>query len=215
MKKSDLDKIQINNLSPELIDEWIGKFNNNNSIEDCAVKKAFDTLKGNKEIPEVMVKVTMVNQFYHTRILDKNIQAVAEYICGIEGLDELINAGDISAVKEIAHTPDGMNNLYSFASKYCSFSKDDSYPIVDGISRGVLYVIGRNDEYIVLQSLKGYKHLVKCDIEYGEYKEIVDELIKLIFEKYQKKYSYKDIDKFLWKYGKESIKTGKEIKFDS
>ena len=217
MTKAELDKLSVD-ISAGLIEEYIEKFETENGCDDAAVKAIFKVFPANSDISQVMAKVTMVNHFYHTRIVDKNIQAVANHICKIPGLDEMLNAGKTEAVGLIAKTPEGINKVYSFASKYCSFSKASSYPIMDGISRGVIYVIGKSKGFESLQELEGYSQLAKYKMDYTEYKKLVDELIRLIPMESLKDDdgTYKKIDMFLWKYGKTARIDidGREIKFD-
>ena len=62
---------------------------------------------------------------------------MATYICNITDFDERVKNGDPTLVNELAKT-NGNINLFSFASKYCTYHnvavyKNDDYSIYDGI----------------------------------------------------------------------------------
>ena len=108
--------------------------------------------KENKNLDIILMKVTMLNSFYSTMIKNKDLVAVARYIECL-GIDErLAQYGDkpnIELVYELAYgirdyvIKKDINNIYSFASKYCAWHEPNLYPIVDSYTKGVLYKINK------------------------------------------------------------------------
>ena len=77
---------------------------------------------------------------------------------------------------------------YSFATKYCNFHNPKKYPIADSFSKGVLYNYFER------------KHKQALFNDYGEFCKIYKRFKCSFIESF----SVKEIDKFLWMFGKEN-----------
>lgn len=92
---------------------------------------------------------------------------------------------------------------YSFATKYCSFcASNDQYPIVDSYSRDVLYYL---KQFLFEKGFPFHLSRIKrYDLEdYSKYCEIYQDLKKYIMLSGEVNVlPNKEVDKFLWHYGK-------------
>jgi hypothetical protein len=108
--------------------------------------------KDNTDLEKIITKVVLLNTFYSTRIDSNMLIPIARQIMATRIDDKLINystdsepVANCDLVNAIAYcrTPinnwgDGIDNRYSFASKYCSWHQPDLYPIVDSYAKGLL-----------------------------------------------------------------------------
>lgn len=143
----------------------------------------------NTDIRHVIIKCSALNDFYSTNIF--KVYPVAANIISIKDFDARLVTGDDALVHEIALV-DGRRN-YSFASKYCSHHQPSLYPIFDSYVKDVLVELRkRNPEHF---------HFRKAtDLEnYSVFRSAIDD-VRIAFN--LKKYSYKDIDRYLWQLGK-------------
>jgi hypothetical protein len=82
-------------------------------------------------------------------------------------------------------------NVFSFASKYCSWHDQQNYPLYDGFVEQLLLAYRAKDKFARFRN---------SDLRrYTNYKRIVDG-----FRGHYTlgKFSFKELDKFLWLYGK-------------
>lgn len=146
---------------------------------------------GNNQLEQILLKVSALNDFYSTNIFDT--YTVAKHIlkCNI---DKDLSAGNEALVNKIAPvTINGKTrNFYSFASKYCSHHKPESYPIYDSYVDKMLMHFKKKDKYdtFVKPNLKEYQRFIE------------------IIKNFQKHYSLgsftlREIDIYLWLAGKE------------
>ncbi len=89
----------------------------------------------------------------------------------------------------------GSNNKkrrnYSFASKYCHWHQPDKYPIYDNLVENMLWAYHKHFNFGTFR---------RDDLQYYcQYKEIMDDFKK---DYGLTRFSYREIDKFLWKYAK-------------
>ena len=150
----------------------------------------FELAPENKDIADILLKVTALNQFYSTNIF--SVYPVAEHIKALD-IDSRLKAGDESLVDDIRIVAlNGKEkNFYSFASKYCSHHNPDAYPIYDSYVDEVLRYFRNTDRFTGFRTgeLKNYK----------SFKEIL-----MTFRIYYglEQFSLKEIDKYLWQLGK-------------
>ena len=194
-----------------LLPEAQGVFNNKwtyPSMKSFAPKKAlidylFKTLyPSNTNLYEVHLKVSILNQFYSTKIF-----AVTKMANGIvlANIDADIQAGKISAVEKIAHILPRKN--YSFASKYCAMHNPLAFPVNDRIVRGYLAsVIAKGN----LNGFSGGKTVndFKMRTDYKYYKDVYDA--------FQSQYGltslkYQEIDAYIWITCKEPQLSGSDL----
>ncbi|WP_029275107.1 hypothetical protein [Pedobacter borealis] len=167
------------------------------------LQKLFNEFSDDKNKYDVLIKVAALNKIYSTAItnitpvVDK-INNIANLNANLGSIDSYINLVDkISLVEWTNNKNDNFkrNNL-SFASKYVHFLSNREIPIYDS------YI------WIIIQAYLGQKNQVK--ILFTNPKDYQDFYatfcrFKTIFG--LEGYSNYKIDKFLWTYGRELIKS--------
>lgn len=184
----------------KIIIRYVKKFENDErySLADKIIKKLIGRFSSNKKLDDILVKVSVINNLYSTNVfatfrLAKHIQS--------SNLDSLIKKGNPLAVQKIAngHKINSTKNkkeiyFYSFATKYCNWHNQDSYPIYDKYVEKILIAYRKQDNFSKFR---------KYDLKtYDEFKRVM-----LDFKKFYslQKHNLKEIDKFLWIYGKEKF----------
>lgn len=204
--------LNIERPTPELLERYEKLFDNDRDdvLKEEVLEYFFKSkFPNNNDLHEVLVKVTLLNSFYNTQILNKNLVNIARHIVELE-IDKKLRSDDISIVNDIAYKTneyktEEINNIYSFASKYCSWHEPDKYPIVDSYTKGMLYYINKNSLYG-----KNYYGNSFTQESLNDYEKYVDIYNRFLIAFDLSGYSYKRIDKYLWKYSKEYKEKYKE-----
>ena len=158
--------------------------------EHALDKLFFGVFKTNDTIENILIKCSVLNDFYSTNIY--KVYPIAKHILGLN-IDDRLNKHDPTLVNDIANvTISGKSKyFYSFASKYCSHHDPLNYPIYDSYVEKVLKYFKKKDKLIKFNNddLKHY------------------ELFKQILLDFQKaynieEYNLKDLDRYLWQLGK-------------
>ncbi len=151
------------------------------------LKRLFEKVyPANDNLEGVIIKCAALNQIYSTNIFDINSMAMHIYKLKI---DDRLNQADLTLVDDIANIEIGGKHrrFYSFATKYCSHHRPESYPIYDSYVQKVLCCM-LND--VKAQEMRDYEVFVKA--------------IKDFKERYGlQHYTLKQIDHYLWQLGKE------------
>lgn len=107
------------------------------SQESALDKLFFSDFKYNDNLENILIKCSVLNDFYSTNIF--KIYVVATHILSLN-IDERLRKGDPTLVDDIAKvTISGKSKyFYSFASKYCSHHNLYEYPIYDSYVEKVL-----------------------------------------------------------------------------
>lgn len=161
-------------------------------LQERSLYKLFHkTYPKNKDIDDILIKASSLNDFYSTNIF--SIFPVAKHILELN-IDERLKNGDNSLVNDIADvTISGVKkHFYSFATKYCSHHNSDDFPIYDDFVKKVLLYFKSKDRF---------ENFTESDLkDYSKFKNIL-----MSFKKYYDvdNYSLKDIDRYLWQLGKE------------
>ena len=132
-----------------------------------------------------------MNDFYSTNIF--KIYPVAKHILNLN-IDERLKSGDPTLVDEIAKINIGGKEkyFYSFASKYCSHHNQLDFPIYDSYVHKVLKYYRNVDMFFEFD---------EADLKtYPMFKNI---LIKFRSFYHLEKFNLKELDKYLWQFGKE------------
>lgn len=164
----------------------------NYRLQESSLSLLFNELcPESKSIEHILLKVSTLNDFYSTNIFDT--YSVARHILDTN-VDSRLEARDYSLVNDIARvTIKGkVRNFYSFASKYCSHHKPESFPIYDSFVETML---------LHYQSVNRFSEFKKDDIKtYQRFVEIIRG-----FQTYYRlgMFSLREIDIFLWLAGKE------------
>ena len=143
----------------------------------------------NTKIEDILLKVSTLNDFYNTRILDT--YTVSKHILNCK-IDEGLWRGDIGLVNKIARVKIGEKtiNFYSFASKYCSHHEPETYPIYDRYVDEMLWYFKKKDKF---SEFKRY--------ELKEYKRF-SEIVNAFKRHYGLESCLRKIDIYLWLTGK-------------
>ena len=178
--------------SSEEVDKYIKKWkslenyvNQENSLD----KLFFDLIPENKEIEDILIKSSTLNDFYSTNIF--SIFPVAKHIHELD-IDERLQKGDLTLVEDIANISELNKRFYSFATKYCSHHNPVSFPIYDNYVDRVLRHFRKKDHFADFRNkdLKDYVLFYDILNKFARYYSIEE-------------YSLKDLDRYLWQIGKE------------
>ena len=151
--------------NPNLISEYLGKWEQleNYRLQEASLGLLFHSLcPRTRKIEHVLLKVSALNDFYSTHVFDT--YSLAKHILQ-KDIDARLETHDYSLVNEIAKISikGKLKNFYSFASKYCSHHKPDSYPIFDSFVEKMLLYYKSSDSFNVFNKsdLKNYGHFIE------------------------------------------------------
>ena len=164
----------------------------NYRLQEDALNKLFVELcPKNDNISDILLKVAALNDFYSTNIY--SVFSVAQRIIELD-IDKRLDEEDVNLVNEIKKVmiSGKEKHFYSFASKYCSHHRPESYPIYDSYVDQVLSYFRNRDKF--------YKFKNGDLKEYSAFKRVLAE-----FQKFYdlQQFSLKEIDRYLWLFGKE------------
>ena len=191
----------MNNPEPiykDLVEKNIRKFAENEKDKEETLKMLFREYRDNSDISGVMIKTAVLNCLYSAGVKNIYVPDVARNIYeNHEELDELLNTGkrEYKAYDLIAFVKkDGVNNAYSFASKYLSFSCPELYPVMDRYSRELI------DQYT-----EYYPEIPKIQNKnsYKEFCAAFDVFHGIVNRRTGDVYSAKRVDMFIWQYAKD------------
>jgi hypothetical protein len=169
------------------------KFDQDARPIEWVLTQLFQKFPENTDFDEVAVKTKVLNILYSTQIRAVNI--VARHICSL-AIDPDLRAGKPGIVDRIAVVtmgPTGQKRRnYSFASKYCSWHNQRSYPIWDSRVKAYLTWLRQRPEG---------RFLVKSPDSWTEYAEFVDMMSNLRKLDTLGECSFKQIDKFVYTEG--------------
>lgn len=179
--------------SIELVETYLKRWDEleDYSAQETAVNRVFRDYSSNSELENILIKCSVLNDFYSTNIF--KIYPVAKHVLALN-IDERLKNGDPTLVNEIAKNDIGgkEKNFYSFASKYCSHHNQLEFPIYDSYVHKVLKYFRNVDKFF---------NFDEADLkDYPKFKNILIE-----FRSFYKldKYNLKELDKFLWQFGKD------------
>ena len=172
------------------LDAW--KKQENYVLQEKALDKLFfKTYPNNKDINDILIKASSLNDFYSTNIY--SIFAVAKHIHSLN-IDKRLRKGDLSLVDDIADITIGgkTKRFYSFASKYCSHHEPTRFPIYDYFVEKVLIHFRNTDKFCKFHNddLKQYPAFMDILNAFQEHYSL-------------SKYNKKDLDRYLWQLGKQ------------
>jgi hypothetical protein len=181
--------------------------------QEKALNKLFkELLPKNDKFEDVLLKVTVLNKFYSTKILDT--YSLSKKIGEIKYLDDRLKNGDKSLVDEISTIDEQKRSFYSFASKYCNHHNEEAFPIFDSfVEKVIMYLIINDNETIIKSNniSKEMKTLLSSKITKSriqaflreKYKNFTSVLTDIRHVYKLENVSYSDFDKFLWLWGKD------------
>ena len=222
----------------ETINNTIAKFESSEGTKERVLNKFFSNTC-NKNLDDVLVKVTLLNAFYSTQLYNNpatnsqkkhhaDILSMAQHIANKQpDFDKWLYSDNwkdnLKAVDYIAFgdsewvkrndpkEKNAINDALSFATKYCNWHCPDKYPIVDAIAKGMIYYLCKDKQSSLYESLYD-KNLIQKDLnDYKRFCEKFNSFRELVSERDNREYSVKDIDKYLWQYGKDQEQRGVKI----
>lgn len=198
-------------LTPELVGEYIRQFEAEQGVREKALHTICEQYRDATEEHIILTKVILINQIYSTRLNNNlpvvnseelgkkpitiDVYTLSQKLASISStLIELFrnDSAPWEAVKLINDLlpSEEYRRVTSFASKYCSWHNPDKYPVYDTIAKEFLYRYLRNCNQGVRQSnLEDYKSFCEC---YAFLKGT--EFVKGL--------TTKQIDQFIWQFGK-------------
>jgi hypothetical protein len=164
------------------------------TLQESSLGKLFHNYcPNNQDIECILLKVSVLNDFYSTNIFDT--YTIAKHILNLN-IDSRLKSGDQTLVNDIAlvNISNKKRNFYSFASKYCSHHNPEAFPIYDSY---------------VDKMLRHYRKVDKfnkfCNKDLKSYPKFIN-IIKSLREFYKvDMYSLRQLDIFLWLAGKEYL----------
>lgn len=199
--------------TPEFVQAACDQFDKDNELGEATLTGLFTQYRGNCDRHHVFLKVVALNFLYSTRIVldSTKIPDVEDVACHIyRNHDEIDSALDadppkIDIVDRIASFHiDGKKDkgCFSFATKYCSWHRPESYPIWD--SNVDVYLRCLRD-----QTDFGEDFRLRADWRYSDFLEVMIRLKK----RYglDDSFTFKKLDKFLWLEGGRLKNSGAQI----
>ena len=184
--------------SNKLIASYIDKFDESARYTDGdnAIIKLFNAFPQNNNVEEVLLKISVINDLYSTQIYDTHKMAL--HIASL-GIDDALIKGDPGAVDRIAYghgirSGSGEKDIhfYSFATKYCNWHNMEGYTIFDSYVEKILWAYQKRFPFSEFrrQDLRDFEVFKKVVLDFIQFYDLTN-------------YNLKEIDKFLWWYGKE------------
>ena len=193
VKKKNMH-VDVPNPSVEQVEIYLKKWNELEDYhlqEEALNKLFFELCPKNKDIIDILLKASTLNDFYSTNIF--KIYPVAKHIYDLD-IDVRLNAGDVTLVGDIQHVTIGgkVKNFYSFASKYCSHHNPLEYPIYDSYVDEVLRYFRDRENFSSFKNdeLKDYNKFKGILLDFRACYSL-------------NKYNLKQIDQYVWQLGKE------------
>ncbi|HMN00298.1 MAG TPA: hypothetical protein PKC99_14915 [Anaerolineales bacterium] len=176
----------------DFVETYISRFDQEAvGITNKTIARLIRAFPNNYDLEDVLLKVVTINSLYATNIYA--VVDVAKHISKLQ-IDSALAQGSLEIVDKIARVEvrGRIRRNYSFASKYCSWHAPHIYPIYDSLVDKLLWAYKEQENFAAFKR----EEL----LEYPRYREILDK-----FREYYalKQFGYKDLDKFLWLYGRE------------
>ena len=184
--------------SNRLIEKYINEFREEERYykADNAIINLFKSFPENKILEDILLKVSVINDMYSTQIfatflISKHIQSL--------NIDNDLKIGNLELVKRIASGHGIMSSknnkeifFYSFATKYCNWHNQEKYAIYDQFVEKTLVAYKKQFHFSDFKTvdLKDFNRFISIISEFIVFFKLSD-------------YNLKEIDKFLWIYGKE------------
>jgi len=200
----------------ELVRAKIGEFDREYEPIEDTLKQLIAQFPQNTDLSQVIVKVAAINLLYNTWIV--GFKTVAQHIVRLN-IDSDLKEGSAEIIGKIAQVQFGgkTRNNYSFATKYCSWHRQECYPIWDSrVDECLWQYRGRrlNQDLYTKEPRPFPTFERRSDLwNYAKFREIVKEFCG----HFELDFSFKQIDKFLFQLGNEYFpyEGGVELNSDS
>ncbi len=197
----------------DIIINCIQAFNQYEKYNEDNVRLAFSHFD-NSCIENVFAKVVVLNNLYSAGLYNKQVEnqkdkvdvrTMSEYLYVHRAFFDSERTDDVivSWIENTLHEFGIRYNYkpFSFITKYCAWSfPKQNIPIVDSYTKAMLYYINELHPYF---GRKFYRYEINnekdgVDVKYSFFCEVFAKFK----EEYANEFSYKEIDKYLWYYGK-------------
>jgi len=193
-------KILLQQPSNRLIDNYINQFKEDERyfLSDRAIINLFKAFPNNNKLEDILLKISVINDLYSTNIL--STFNLAKHIKRLN-IDKDLSNGCPQLVHKIAtgheiriSRSNTEINFYSFATKYCNWHNRKDYAIYDSFVDKLLWAYKNSD---------GFDTFKRTDLkDFNKFKQIIENFISFYN---LTSHNLKEIDKFLWMYGKEKF----------
>lgn len=164
--------------------------------KDEALNKLFqECIPENKNFEAILAKCITLNVLANTNIIE--VFYIAKHISELN-IDDRLKREDYKLINDISEVDINgkTHHFYSFASKYCCFHNPNMYSIYDRYVDIVLWELQEQDHF---------SNFKRCDLKkYKCYMKVLED-----FRNYygfpENEFSKKDLDKYLWLFGKECV----------
>ncbi len=211
-------------------DDAVRRFDASFELEECTLRKLFDMPE---EDALILARVVVLNQLYSAGLTDHemseetaqqyemngvmkpvSVRRMADHIIkNKERLRKLIEEAEsaeaVKALMEVSYDPDGRRtyrNVFSFATKYCSWCKPDKYLIIDEYVKEFLYHWCKD---VFRGQMISWRDFDICEdtLEELQQNQTYKTFISLV-EGFQRENGLadagkKEVDKFIWISGKD------------
>lgn len=187
----------------ELVKKYLRKYQDNKhySNEDEIQKIITNGIYDKHKYETILLTVVVINELYSTSIY--KVYSIADHIYNNrDEIHRLIDDGDSKAIAGIATGHDIISsknkkelNFYSFASKYCNYLNPEEFPIYDSYIENMLCFYNKKEPFAKFK---------RGDLR--DYDTFRDVILKFREHFMLNEFKLRDIDKFLWLYGKDLFK---------
>jgi hypothetical protein len=195
-------------LTVDEVRKAINEFSGWDDEPDPALTILFTQYPKNTNFDHVLLKVVALNTLYSTMIrvnseITPTVYDVARHIVA-HNIDTALEDGNVELVERIAAVTVGSKHQrnYSFATKYCNWHKQELFPIYDSRVDVCLWH---------LQKIGRIEKLCRQDIYYS-YPEFKCVLTKFMDSFLPEKFTYKEIDQYLYVEGRKLFSAMKKMK---
>lgn len=190
--------------------------------EERCLNKYFQNNIENTNLINVIIKTTILDSFYATRL--KMPTKIANHIISIKNVDyllknEKINKYDLSksyippskplTVVDIISNPPNQYNNFSFATKYCNFHYPGKYIIYDSYIKKFLLRLQKNNFFGSEIKIKYNDSSFRKD--YTLFHTVYTKFLEMSKLDKLENFSFKLIDKYIWRSMKTAQASEKEI----
>lgn len=176
---------------------WKKKNDGTCGVYEDAIKDYIIEHSQNTNFNQVLIKCTLINRLYSTRISLAALIKIANQIVREQSFDQSLKEGKLESVDAIRQAP-GTKDNFAFATKYCALHKNEYYPIFDSLSVETLWIYNETSKYtneITETTLEDFKKSLRRIDGYSRYIKIYDDFIKSFG---LSDYNYRQVDKYLW-----------------
>lgn len=159
----------------------------------------FKTFPHNTNVDDVLLKCTVLNEFYSAGINSIDLNKIANKIVELN-IDEHLQNGNWDIVVKIASCLEGKKQL-SFASKYCNWHNHNAFPIYDKHVVNVLCTF-KGASFVQFKTFKEIRENTDIKSRYYKFGESLKSFAKNFNLFDDEELSFKLLDRFVWLLGK-------------